>query len=57
MSIDNQLPVDLSVQDVWDERIRFAGLANDPAAFLMAALAAVGFSGAALLALLGRGYC
>jgi hypothetical protein len=25
--------VDLSGQDVWDERMRFAGLANDPAAF------------------------
>ena len=25
--------VDLSGQDAWDERMRFAGLANDPAAF------------------------
>ncbi len=28
--------VDLSGQDVWDERMRFAGLANDPAAFRVA---------------------
>jgi hypothetical protein len=36
LSATEKEAVNLSAQDVWDERMRAAGLANDPAAFRVA---------------------
>jgi hypothetical protein len=36
LSAEEKVDLDLSAQDVWDERMRSAGLDNDPAAFRVA---------------------